>query len=266
MAVCVMTACFIHSVSAVEIIAHRGASHEFPENTLSAFNAGYLQGADACELDIHLTRDHRIVVMHDDDTLRTAGVSHRIGDEKWRSLKDLNVSQWGKWKGKDFSDTLPLLEEILRWIPEGKRLFIEVKSSPEILPELKKILSASGRKPEQLVLIGFDFETMCHAKKDFPRIPVYWLVSANRKNPGTPSAQQLVDKVRAGGLDGLNLDQHFPIDAAFVETVHQAGLKLYTWTVDDPNIARAEAKAGVDGITTNRPEWLRQQLRDSGGR
>jgi glycerophosphoryl diester phosphodiesterase len=92
------------------------------------------------------------------------------------------------------------------------------------------------------------------------------LVSANRKNPGTPSAQQLVDKVRAGGLDGLNLDQHFPIDAAFVETVHEAGLKLYTWTVDDPNIARAEAKAGVDGITTNRPEWLRQELRDSGGR
>lgn len=263
-AVFAMAACFTHSVSAVEIIAHRGASHEFPENTLSAFNAGYAQGADACELDIHLTRDRKIVVMHDDNTLRTAGVSHRIAAEKWKALKDLNISEWGKWKGKGFTDTLPLLEEILPWIPDGKRLFIEIKSSPDILPELKKILSASGRIPEQIVLIGFDFETMRRAKKDFPEIPVYWLVAANRKNPGAPTAQELVEKVRAAGLDGLNLDQHFPIDAAFVETVHQAGLKLFTWTVDDPNIARAEAKAGVDGITTNRPKWLHEQLRDSG--
>ena len=259
-----MAACFTHSVSAVEIIAHRGASHEFPENTLSAFNAGYAEGADACELDIHLTRDHKIVVMHDDNTLRTAGVSHRIADEKWKVLKRLNISEWGKWKGKGFTDTLRLLEEILPWIPEGKRLFIEIKAGPDILPELKKVFSASERDPKQIVLIGFDFETMRRAKKDFPEIPVYWLVSANRKNPGTPSAQQLVDKVRAGGLDGLDLDQHFQIDPAFVETVHQAGMKLFTWTVDDPKVARAQAKAGVDGITTNRPKWLREQLSDSG--
>jgi len=258
-----MTAGFIHSVSAMEIIAHRGASHEFPENTLSAFNAGYLQGADACELDIHLTRDHRIVVMHDDDTRRTAGVSHRIADEKWRALRDLNVSQWGKWKGKDFSDTLPLLEEILPWIPEGKRLFIEIKSGPEILPELKKVLSASRRQPAQLVLIGFDYEIMRAAKREFPQIAACWLVSANRTRSASPTAPELVEKALAAGLDGLDLDQHFPIDSVFVETVHAAGLKLFTWTVDNPRVARAEASAGVDGITTNRPQWLREQLRAS---
>jgi glycerophosphoryl diester phosphodiesterase len=259
-AACVMAACSAYSVFAVEIIAHRGASHQFPENTLSAFNAGYAQGADACELDIHLTRDHKIVVMHDSDTLRTGGVKHRLAQEKWSVLKRVNVSEWGKWKGRGYTDTVPLLKDVLRWIPEGKRLFIEIKPGPELLPELKTVLSASRRKPEQLALIGFDFETMRAAKKDFPEIPVYWLAAPNRKNPGTPTAQELVDKVRGAGLDGLDLAQQFPIDPTFVETVHRAGLKLFTWTVDDPNVARAQAKAGVDGITTNRPQWLREQL------
>lgn len=261
-----MAASFTHSVSAMEIIAHRGASHEVPENTLSAINAGYEQDADACEIDIHLTRDRQIVVMHDSDTFRTGGIKHHIAEEKWSVLKRVNVSQWGKWKDGEFTDTMPLLKDMLQWIPEGKRLFIEIKCGPEILPELKKTISASRRKPEQLVLIGFDYECMRAAKKEFPEIAVCWLASANKKNPRSPTAQELVDKALAAGLDGLDLDQHFPIDSAFVQTVHQTGLKLFTWTVDDPNIARAEANAGVDGITTNRPKWLREQLRESAER
>ncbi len=58
----------------------------------------------------------------------------------------------------------------------------------------------------------------------------------------------------------MNLEQKFPIDAAFVKQVHDAGLKLYVWTVNDADLARKLVQAGVDGITTDRPQWLREQL------
>ena len=72
--------------------------------------------------------------------------------------------------------------------------------------------------------------------------------------------EELIDQAKAAKLDGLDLASGFPIDSAFVQKVHAAGLKLYTWTVDDPEVARKEAAAGVEGITTNRPGWLREQL------
>jgi glycerophosphoryl diester phosphodiesterase len=70
----------------------------------------------------------------------------------------------------------------------------------------------------------------------------------------------LIKKTKAAHLDGLDLNSNFPIDKEFVKKVHDAGLKLYTWTVDDPAVAKAEMDAGVDGITTNRAGWLREQL------
>ena len=74
---------------------------------------------------------------------------------------------------------------------------------------------------------------------------------------------QLIAKTKVAGLDGLDLNHGFPIDRAFVKKVHDAGLKLYTWTVDDPQLARKEVAAGVDGITTLRPgTWVKNASTD----
>jgi glycerophosphoryl diester phosphodiesterase len=97
-------------------------------------------------------------------------------------------------------------------------------------------------------------------KERMPRLEVSWLVSSDSKTKEFPPIREIVAKAKAAGLDGLDLDSGFPIDKQFVETVRNAGLKLYTWTVDDPVVAKTEVLAGVDGITTNRPEWLRKQL------
>jgi glycerophosphoryl diester phosphodiesterase len=100
------------------------------------------------------------------------------------------------------------------------------------------------------------------AKERFPQAPVYWLASykEDKKTGQFPKIEDLIAQTKKAGLDGLNLQSKFPIDAAFVATVKGAGLKLYTWTVNDPVIAKNLAKAGVDGITTDRPGWLREQL------
>lgn len=247
------------ALSGAEIIAHRGASFDAPENTLAALRLGFEQGADAGELDIHLSQDGRIVVIHDADTARVAGLKQPVSAQTLAELRTLNAGQWGRWQGSAFSEKIPELAEVLALVPAGKRLFIELKVGAEILPELGRVIRASGLAPAQLPLITFDLESARAAKQQLPAHEVCWIVDHPKTGPG-PAIDQLIQQAKAASLDGLDLNHRFPIDTQFVKEVHAAGLKLYTWTVDDPAVARAEAAAGVDGITTNRPGWLRTQL------
>jgi glycerophosphoryl diester phosphodiesterase len=247
-------------LSGMEIIGHRGASHDAPENTLASFKLGYQQNADADELDIYLTKDRQVVVIHDATTARTSGVTNKVAKSTFDELRRLEVGKFGPWKDKGFSERIPALAEVLALIPHGKRLFIEIKCGPEVLPELANVLRQAGKKPEQTVLIGFDYDTVRQAKVRFPDLQVYWLAGPQRVTKAYPPLAELIQKARTANLDGLDLESGFPIDEAFVRRVHEAGLKLYTWTVDDVEVAGKEAKAGVDGVTTNRPGWLREQL------
>lgn len=248
-----------HSLSAVEIVAHRGASHDAPENTLASFKLGWKQNADADELDIHLTKDGSVVVLHDKTTKRTAGVDRSIVEQTLEEVRALDAGSWKgpQWKG----EKIPTLAEVLAIIPEGRQLFIEIKCGPEVLPELARVLKESGKKSPQLVIIGFGYETMKAARERFPDLAVYWIESPKKESQGlVPSVDELIAKAKAAKLDGLDLSSKFAIDQAFVSSVKKAGLKLHVWTVDDAEMARNLAALGVDGITTNRPAWLRTQL------
>lgn len=243
----------------MKLIAHRGASHDAPENTLAAIRLGFAQGADAGEVDVHLTRDARIVVHHDADTGRTAGRKQALAAQTAGELRALDAGQWGRWRGSAFSEKIPLLAEVLALVPAGRRLFIELKVGAEILPGLEQVIRASSLAAPQLPLITFDLAVAQAVKSRRPAHEVCWIVGC----PGfgrAPRIDDLIHQAKAAGLDGLDLEAKFPIDAAFVQKIHAAGLKLYTWTVDDPAIARAFAAAGVDGLTTNRPGWMREQL------
>ncbi len=248
--------------SALEIIAHRGASHEAPENTLAAFKLGWQQRADAVELDIWLTQDGKIICLHDADTKRTTGVMKKVAESTLSHLRALDAGGWKdpKWKG----EKLPTLAEVLALIPEGKRLVIEIKCGVEVLPELERDIRASGRSAAHLAIISFKYDVCVKAKKLFPKTPVFFLASFKQeKQTGawTPLPEELIQKAKSAGLDGISLSYKGPIDAAFVKKTHAAGLKFYVWTVNDAAAARALVAAGVDGITTDRPEWLREQLR-----
>lgn len=248
--------------SAVDIIAHRGASHDAPENTLVAFKLGWQQRADAVELDIWLTKDGKIIVSHDADTKRTTGVAKKISENTLAELRALDAGSWKnpKWKG----EKLPTLTEALALIPDGKRLVIEIKCGVEVLPELEHVLKASSKPAAQLVIISFHYDVCAQAKKLFPKIPVLFLSSFKQdKATGTwsPTPAELIQKAKSAGLEGINLSYKGPLDAAFVKQTHAAGLKFYVWTVDDAEVAKKLLAAGADGITTNRPEWLREQLR-----
>lgn len=238
--------------SGPEITAHRGASEEAPENTLASFRLGYEQ-ADACELDIHLSKDGRIVVMHDATTKRTAGLDKPIAQQTLAELKSLDAGA---------GERIPLLSEVLALIPEKKRLFIEIKCGPEVIPALAAVIEEAKKKPEQTALIAFHLETLRRAKVKLPKLQAYWLASAKAepKTGKPPEVEALIRKAKDAGMDGLDLEGKFPIDADFAAKVHAAGLLLYTWTVNDAGAAKRLAAAGVDGITTDRPQRLRESL------
>jgi len=243
----------------VEIVAHRGASFEAPENTLPAFKLGW-ELADADELDIHLSKDGVPVVLHDASTKRTAGLNRPVVEQTVAELKTLDA---GAWKAASWAGTrIPTLAEVTALVPEGKRLFIEIKCGPEGIPALEKVIQDSGKTPKQLALIAFDHETLKQAKFRLPALPAYWIVGYkdDKKTGKVPAVEDLIAKAKSGGLDGLDLESKFPIDEAFVAKVHAAGLKVYTWTVDDLALALREKAAGVDGITTNKPRELRKAL------
>jgi glycerophosphoryl diester phosphodiesterase len=250
---------------AAEIVGHRGASADAPENTLASFKLGYQQNADADELDIHLTKDGKIVVIHDYDTKRVGGVDKKVVDQTFDEIRAINVGAFGKWAGKGFNEKLPTLDEVLALIPPGKKLLIEIKVHEEILPALAETLKRASVKPEQTIIITFYLEVAQAAKKMFPDRKVYWLHSyaKDKKTGKFPDLDDVIAKAKKAGVDGIDLQYNFPLDAAAIKKIHAAGLECHVWTLDDPIKARELIKAGVDSITTNRPGELRRELQST---
>ena len=249
------------AAAGADIIAHRGASHDAPENTLAAFKLGWEQHADAVELDIWLTQDGRIICLHDEDTKRTTGVAKVASKTSLADLRALDAGSWKdpRWKG----EKLPTLEETLAILPRGRRLVIEIKCGVEALPELGRVLKSAGTPHAQLVIISFKFDVCAQARALWPDIPVLFLSSFKQDKATkawTPALDELIARAKGAKLDGINISYKGPADASWVRKTHAAGLKFYVWTVDDVATARQFLDAGTDGITTNRPGWLREQL------
>lgn len=250
----------------IVIIAHRGASFLAPENTLASVNLAWDSGSNV-EVDVHLTKDMRIVAIHDGNTRRTAGVSRQVSKTTYDALSQLDV---GSFKDDQYrGERIPLLSEILATIPPKRKLFVELKSNAEILPHLERIIDESGKR-HQIVIIGFNLDTITAAKKQMPDIHVYWLRATKKEHRQKQSGRKrrqviphdidLIAKAKAKGLDGL--DVHYAgVTKRFVNAVSASGLKLYIWTVDNPKKARRLARLGVRGITTNRPEYLMDLIR-----
>ena len=122
----------------VTYIAHRGASYDAPENTLAAAKLAWEMNVDAVEVDIHLSKDNKIMVIHDGNTKRTTGEDFIVIDTNSDVLRKLDA---GSFKGEKFKgEKIPFLEEIIETIPEGKKLVVELKSRDHVLPKMEQIL------------------------------------------------------------------------------------------------------------------------------
>jgi glycerophosphoryl diester phosphodiesterase len=245
------------------IVAHRGASHDAPENTLAAFKLAWEQGADGIEADFYLSSDGKIICNHDKDTLRTAGVKHVVSKTPFEVLRGLEV---GSWKGEKFrGERMPTLEEIIATVPQGKIMVIELKTGPEIVGPLVETLKKSPLGREQVFIIAFDPETVAECKRQLPDYKVHWLVryeldkETGQWKPDRTTVEKTLKRIKADGLGSKAEPTH--VDEDFLKELCDAGMcEFHVWTVDDPSVARYYQKLGAFGITTNRPGWLREQL------
>jgi glycerophosphoryl diester phosphodiesterase len=243
----------------IEIIAHRGASYIAPENTMASVMLGWEKDADV-EVDVYLTKDNKIVVTHDENTKRTAVTDVNVAESTSDELRKLDV---GSFKSEEYAgEKIPFLADIVETIPPGKKLYVEIKCGQEILPYLRELLVDSG-KMSRIVIIGFDLDTVTMSKEMID-VPTYWLKGTEKikeTEEWIPHDPQLAQTAKEKGLDGL--DVHYAgVTKEFADAVKASGLKLYVWTVDEPEEAIRLIKLGVDGITTNRPGWLREQVKD----
>lgn len=244
------------------IIGHRGASHDAPENTLAAFRLAWERGADGIEGDFQLTSDGRVVCIHDEDTERVSNVKHVVADTTFDQLRTIDVGVWKaeKWRG----EKIPSLEEVLKTIPPDGKIFVELKTGPEIVEPMAKVLAASALRSEQVVVISFRADTIEACEKLSPQLRTHWLTDYKKDENGQwkPSAKKVTDTVQRIGADGLGSKALLEfVDKAFIEQYRKAGEdEFHVWTVDDLEVARRYQQLGAWSITTNRPGWLHKEL------
>ena len=241
----------------MKIIAHRGASFEAPENTLAAMRLAIDQKADGVEFDVHRTRDGKAAVIHDDSTLKTTGMRALVRDV---SMDELQLLDAGCWKGPQWRcETIPEIGDVLRLLPEDMLAFIEIKCGPDILPAVAEVVPLLHA---QSLFVGFSLETMTLAKQQFSDHKVLWNLELLKDEAGVwrPETDEMIAAVRGAGLDGVGLGFCDAITGDLVAAIHEAGLELFVWTVDDVEQAKRLRSLNVDYLATNRPGGLRAGL------
>jgi glycerophosphoryl diester phosphodiesterase len=239
------------------IVAHRGASHDAPENTLAAFELAWEQDSDGVEGDFYLTSDGKIVCVHDRDTERTAGAKRIVEQSTLARLRELEYGGWKdrKWKGQ----IIPTFEQVLLTVPDGKTFVIELKSKTAIVPVLAAELKRLDTSSIRLLIIAFDQATAKACKQRMPSVRVHWLTSFKRGPLGyRPTAQQVAAAVREIGAEGVGM-KGVPevIDAEFIQQLTVGGCdEFHVWTIDSVADARYFQDLGAVGITTNRPGMI----------
>lgn len=237
------------------IFAHRGASERAPENTLPAFELACGLGADAFELDVHLTADGEIVVIHDDTVDRTSNGTGRVREMTYEELSALDFS-YGK---PGYADVrLPLLADVLQLARRnGVCVNAEIKEyspsgSPELirrLLELEKSCGMSGR----ILYSSFDHYLLRELKRVSAEAPAAVLY-AN----GLVDVWDYAEKLHAQAVHPFFACLS---DPALVPECHIRHLMVHPWTVNREEDLEAAFRAGVDGVITNRPD-LAKRVRD----
>jgi glycerophosphoryl diester phosphodiesterase len=242
-------------VTMPRIVAHRGASHDAPENTLIAFRRAWELGVEGVELDVHLTRDGEVVVIHDATTRRTAGRDRPVAAQTLAELKSLDA---GGWKSPEFAgERIPTIAEAMATIPRGRTMFIELKSKLDTAARVARAIRAADPRPRGalLALQGFDPVALAAFAAELPGVPAYWTVQPPLDDEDRPLPYPLaiVDEAKRHRFAGLAL-LHVSTSDELLDAARRAGLLVDVWTINEaPELARWHAR-DVRWIETDRPD------------
>ncbi len=244
----------------MRVVAHRGNASLAPQNTLAAFEAAWRAGADCIEMDVHLTADRQVVVIHDDTVDAT---TDGTGAVALLSLAEIRALDAGSWFSPNFAgQRVPTLDEVVEFLVArpGIHLLLEAKgvwSSDEAALVTEPLLAAGLAR--RAVVQSFEVPTVAALREAAPGLRRALLLEVALPDGLDALADEL-------DLLSVNPDAALLVaDPAFVHRQHAAGREVCTWTLNEPWMWRTACDLGVDGIITNRPDRLRGWLEGSGG-
>ncbi len=224
----------------IEIIAHRGASHERPENTLAAFTRAVEAGADGVELDVHLTADGVLVVHHD-------AVPHDAPrpELEHRDIQSLTFEELSAFRVR--GEPIPTLREVIDAVGASLIIYCELKGAGTAAAAVKLLADAKGNA----AVHAFDHRQIAEARRLAPDIARGVL----------EASYHIVPTDTMASVDARDLWQAAElIDRDMVEAVHARGGRVVAWTVDDAATMRRLAALQVDALCTNDVALCRSTL------
>jgi glycerophosphoryl diester phosphodiesterase len=236
----------------IRVIAHRGAAGEAPENTLSAFKLGLEQGCDAIELDVHLSKDGELIVIHDATVNRTTNLQGAVNEMTVAELKKADAGSW--FHERYAGERIPLLDEVFELVPPEVMINVEIKGSYG--RRLEPALAALMRKADRVhnvVVSSFDFKSLQTLKLFEPEAKLGLLYDL--------SVARHADMAKLVSSPVYSLHPNFKrLDKADVEDAVASGLQLYAYTINDEAKMRQAIAYGVSGIITDYPARLKALL------
>ncbi|PID63553.1 MAG: hypothetical protein CR974_01605 [Gammaproteobacteria bacterium] len=236
-----------------QFIAHRGLSGRYPENTHLAFRKAWEADCDGIELDIQVSKDSQVLVIHDPDTQRTAGEQHWIAETAYADLLHLNVGLGGKGGHSRFCERIPLLTDVIAEMPSGKIVQIEIKHQIVNMDAVIAVLS-NLRTDIGAQIISFDTEKLLRVRRELPHLACFLVMDAEQP----PIADRLGFAV-AHGLAGLDSDYQLATPD-FSRAVLDAGLQLAHWTVNDSASAKRLMAQGAGFLASDFADELMRSV------
>lgn len=240
------------------VVAHRGYSSQAPENTLAAFEKAIDVGADMIELDITLSEDGHFIVIHDDTLNRTTNGTGFIAHHSLEQIKQLDAGSW--YSAEYAGQKLLTINEVLDQIAPRIALNIEIKplftlTAVNILDKAIRQLVADVENRglvDKVLFSSFNFFVLEHLRSLSAkvRLGVLFCHPFSEFDPA-----HVCNRLKA-----YSLHPHISLcDAPLVSTMHQVGVKVMPYTVNDPEMIRDLVFCGIDGAFSDYPERLRYE-------
>ena len=243
-----------------QIIAHRGCSGAYPENTITAIKGAINLGVDMVELDVRLSRDRVPVVFHNSSLMSITSCPRRVEDLTVSELKTLDV---GLWRGEMFrGERIPTLDEVLALARGRIPVNLDIKTPAAIVPVIASV--QAYRMLDEVVLSGCTWAEARKVRHLEPGLHVLMNVDGYLRTVlrlVSARLALLLSRMQACTAQpmGLNIGHHYAAER-FIRDAAARDLPIWTWTVDEPHRARQLAKLGAVSITSNWPDRIMQAL------
>jgi len=229
-------------------IAHRGASADFPENTLRAFEEALALGVDAIELDCQLSADGELVVIHDETLERTTDGIGPVCAHTWAELRRLDA---GRWKDERFRGLgIPRLADVLELVAGRALVNVELKSVDDVgrIERPVTTLVEQCGATERVIFSSFHTEAVrgVRAAAGWARLGILC-----QRGP-VSAAMALAEELDAGCV----VPRRKLVDSGVVQEAHRRGLGVWVWTVNDPIDMQRLRALGVDAMFSDHPARL----------